>query len=178
MNECLQLSLALLMTILFMFQLLYMYKMSNLPVEGEYKQYLFPTQLPGNIYESRIQTAAREVKEKLLIHLYATDSTEELHGKGIDLLQCFNPLTVYYSLSFKKLRSKTTLAFVKDHKIHLNSDFFRLSPKKRAETLLHECTHTMLNAKDYAYKHEKLKFKRLPLEKQMDNADTIVNKII
>ena len=73
------------------------------------------------------------------------------------------PFKVHLRRRQRQKKRGHIIAYVQAGYIFINPIFFDLDEKMQVRTILHECSHLVLNTKDYAYIHEFDKYKKLSL---------------
>ena len=150
---------------------------------SKYKSFTFPNQLPENNYELKVIKAVRAAKSRLIWYIASTSAHDAHHTLAIKLLPCFDPFTVHYTLHRQNLRNPMNKMKTVGHvdfgnnNIYLNPSFFKSNFETRVTAIMHECSHLLLNSKDYAYRHETDKYKALTDEQRYNNADSIVERL-
>lgn len=94
-----------------------------------------------------------------------------------NLLPCVNSNPMFLNNNSKEAVGYVMPRYSSKY-IFINGDYwYSMSLYEKAETLIHECTHLVLNTEDYAYDHD-VSFLKLDSKKALKNADTIKQIIV
>ena len=130
---------------------------------------------------NKLQKHMTDTTDKLLT--CAGQKIPSLNNSWNLLKNCAHDIQIYHVPKSNVPRSKfKPLAFVTPHiwpndVFVVKSEYALLSNTYKAITVIHECTHLVLNTVDHAYLWQS-NFNSLTLEKHFENADSYVNIIL
>jgi hypothetical protein len=151
----------------------------------------FPLDIPSTGMEQLLYYRTQDAKRRVVRYISQTSPLDvnRQHSQAIRILPCFDKLTFYYKkrLNVNKILRKGSnwmLAFVNHNyncnncnSIFINASWFLVPKKKQVQTIIHECAHIRIGAKDYAYEWQSAFYELSPLQHEI-NADSLALEMV